>query len=146
MASTVTVESLSIQIDDSIQYPDILTFESASIQLFAFDYTAINIPQYGNFYLMKLKGGMYVSDCKLNLDKTGKLATDSDVIAVIGTTLILTAQQVYDLANTNPNVALEFYEDTPEGALIVPVADYNTNLNAILVTTSRGLVRIETNE
>ena len=104
MASTVTLESLSIQIDDTIQYSDVLTVESASIQLFAFDYTVVNIPQYGNFYLMKeISAGVWYSPNSINLNPNNIFEIQAllDNYSGVAGRKTFTAQQLKNLATSS---------------------------------------------
>ena len=137
MASTVTLESLSIQIDDSIQYPDILTVESASLQLFAFDYTVINIPQYGNFYLMKeISAGVWYSPNSINLNPNSnvEIQTLLDNYSGVAGRKTFTAQQLKNLASSSGgDIVLVWAESIISG---VSVFDMQTNLAK--VETNKG--------
>lgn len=97
----------------------------------------VDIPQYGNFFLMyEESAGVWVGPHNIDINPLN----NAEIEAVIGSDSTLTSQELYDLADTNPDVTLVWAED-----LGVNVGtDTETNLAKVLVNTISGTKEIWT--
>lgn len=137
----LTLESLSIQIDDSIQYPDILTFESASLQLFAFDYTVINIPQYGNFY--NIRDLKYANSIDLNPTLNSNIQSILNLYSGTVGKKIFNISELKSIATTYPTKIQLTYLESFE---TIPSENNLTNLVFVDITGNNKHYRIYTKE
>lgn len=102
-------------------------------------YSVLNIPQYRNCYLMKQVGGVWVSDCELNINPNNDLEIQTllDTYSGFAGRKTFNAQQLINLAAASGGeITLVFIESIDSG---VSVFDMNTNLAKIETNTGKTI-------
>lgn len=139
MADTY-IESLGIQSD--IYNENYLSSLGLQIQIDTF--TAINIPQYGNFYLMKeVSTGVWYSPNSINLNPNNNVEIQAllDNYSGVAGRKTFTAQQLKNLASSSGgDIVLVWAESIISG---VSVFDMQTNLAKVETNTGKTIWSFE---
>ena len=140
----LSIESLSFQIDtsDPIMFPDVLSIESLSIQRQALEFVEIySISQHESykFFLMKETGTNVYSGCNsinINPDNIPTIQTILDTYSGTIGKVTFTAQELYNLSTSN-KIVLYYAESILND---IPVNEYKTKLAYILIKGNYGKV------